>query len=503
MKKNYLFALFLMACFPHSMLAQWNGDPAIADNPVSTDVTSVEAFKSVTDGNGGTIVIWQAYHSIYAQRKSATGSLRWPTAISPVVVVSANTTININDIIPDGYGGAYISWQNYYDDSTADVYLQRITNNGSLSFTANAIQVNSSHMHYHSESKLCADANGVIVTWTDKIINSQPTTPPFSSAQVFARRFNLAGISQWTSSGVQVSIAPGMKRRPEIISDGNNGAFICFTDHRNTTTDAFGNYDNLDIYAQHLSNTGSRLWGVNDAIVSVQPFNQSVYSDDLPLPRKSMVTDSAGGFIIVYADNQGNNDDNPNLFAQRLNNNGNILFAAAGVPVSGALPGYKTYVHLANDGASGVVAAWADYDEGSGFVRAQRITAVGAVSWGTNGVVVSPAADKDFNRTRTSMTTDGTGNYIVTWRQSDFNNKSTVKAQKLNNAGILQWAVAGINVCTNPQASPWAPDITNSAGNAIITWQDSRNLTAAGNDIYAAKINIDGILITTVAIYLF
>lgn len=502
MIKKYFFFLLLFILINPGLYAQWDGNPATVNNPVATDISKVEGFTSIDDNAGGIISVWQGNDSIYAQCKTVTGLAKWQSVTIPVMVEYAhyNWKVSITDVVPDNYGGAYIVWQYKQNDSTANIYLQRIGNGTTLFI--NKVQVNAYQDGLHGEAKLIADAGGVIVAWTKKQINSPATTPPFSYAQVFAQRFNLTGTKQWGIEGIQVSTATGNRTSPEIIADGENGAFIAFTDHRNSTVDALGKYNNLDVYAQHVSSAGSRLWDATDKIISTEALNQMVYINGLVAPKKSMVADSTGGFIIVYEGNQATNSSNPNLYAQRVNRSGNLLFANGGVAVSGPSPNAKPYLQLSIDGARGAVASWAEFEDNAGFLHAQHITSTGNIAWGLYGIHVNAAGDQDLNRTRCAMAADEAGNYFFTWHVTNNSGVPTIiKAQKINSAGILQWVAAGINVCTNPVAFPWAPDITRSGAGAIITWKDERNLIKADWDIYAAKVGADGILVTVIKKY--
>jgi hypothetical protein len=80
-----------------------------------------------------------------------------------------------------------------------------------------------------------------------------------------------------------------------------------------------------------------------------------------------------------------------------------------------------------------------------------------------------------------------------------------IRAQKINNAGAIQWSAGGSPVCTNFNAVPVLPGIVKSnTGTAIINWLDSRNGTFIPNnlDIYAAKITANGSLAGAVVSYI-
>ena len=143
-----------------------------------------------------------------------------------------------------------------------------------------------------------------------------------------------------------------------------------------------------------------------------------------------------------------------------------------------------------SDGAGGMVVFFNDNRNGianSSASYAQRILNNGTVSWTSNGVKIIADAGF-FGAFSNDMTEDGSGSYICNWSDASY----FLKAQKINNSGVLQWGTTGKDVCTNTNAFPYLGHIIKSnAGSAIINWIDSRN-TSSTNDIYASKISATG-----------
>ncbi len=500
MKKLYLLPVFVFIHFS-SLLAQWDGNPATVNNPVSrtpgTDVSSA----MVSDGNGGVIVAWLSLDEfldssfLYIQRKSQSGSILWQTAAKPPLAGSSDLSLFISDLIPDGTGGAYLSWFRELTDTTTNIFLQHFNSNGIKLMGPNGIQINQNDAYLYTTVKLCTYSGGVIATW-DRQLNDDSNIPLY--AQVFAQKYNTAGVAQWTANGVPVSLTNSFRATPNIISDGNNGAFISFPDSRNSSIDVAGDFTNIDIFAQNLSSTGSRLWGDGGLPVTTAPFNQFSYSGGLSFST-SMISDGNGGFILAYEDYRNDNDGNGNIYLQRLNGNGTSQWATNGVAVSGQTNFYKNNLSLVSDGANGAIASWSVFNNVnfSGSLYGQRITGAGAVNWTTNGKLVSPA--NSVGLFGSGMAADGAGNYVFTWdRLDNVTFEGSIKAQKLNSAGTIQWAAGGVNICTNPDASASYPSIAGSSGSndMIIIWQDQRNTESGSDgDIYSAKVGPAGTLI--------
>jgi hypothetical protein len=148
--------------------AQWSHDP-FENNPVCTATEDQERIRSVSDGAGGTIIVWEDSRSgnvdIYAQLVDASGNTLWTTAGEPVC-----TATGIQDqpqLVSDGAGGAIISWDDYRSGGTSDLYAQRVDASGSMLWTADgeAVCTLTGDQFY---SQLTSDgAGGAIITWLE------------------------------------------------------------------------------------------------------------------------------------------------------------------------------------------------------------------------------------------------------------------------------------------------------------------------------------------------
>ncbi len=501
MQVKYLITICYIVC-SQIVFAQWDGNPITVNNPVTNSPFSDRDAFSITDGAGGIISVWRIYdfnaniQSIYTQRKTTNGVVNWGTLNTPILLFSSSNYIEFADVIADGNGGAYISWIDNITDTSSNLYLQKINSNGVTQFTANGLKINPSNHHQYTDGKLCVDATGVIITWTDQITPAASNNPTY--AQVFAQHYNNLGQALWNSNGVQVSTVAGLRASAQIISDGNNGVFIAFADTRNSGLNSAGDFNNIDIYAQHLNSNGAKLWSNVDAIVSNEPYNQfNVFGKQ---SGTTMIADSAGGFYIVYEDYRTNNDSSNNYYLQRLNSIGTRLLSIGGLALTGTNSrSAKNHIQLLSDGINGVVAAWDenDFSANIGEAHGQRINSAGTTMWGVNGLVVSLLAGENYGAK--SMCADGSGNYIFIWNIVDATSATNVlRAQKINNAGSKQWVAAGVHICNNPLSYPTNVNIVKSNNNnSIAIWEDDRNISTSSTDLYAAKISPTGSLLTT------
>ncbi|HEU4365653.1 MAG TPA: T9SS type A sorting domain-containing protein [Candidatus Krumholzibacteria bacterium] len=215
-------------------------------------------------------------------------------------------------------------------------------------------------------------------------------------------------------------------------------------------------------------------WVHNGVVVSST--NGSAYAP-------AVVPDGAGGVIIAWQDSRNLSDND--VYAQRLDASGMPLWTAHGVPVSTAA-GAQESVDAVSDGAGGVIIAWKDVRSGSEDIYVQRLDAAGVPQWAANGVALCTATDTQF---LVELETDGAGGAIATW--TDFRNGNwDVYARRVNAAGSPQWTADGVAVCTAAGSQLEPQLVSDGAGGAIITWDDTR----AGSvvHVYAQRINSAG-----------
>jgi hypothetical protein len=116
--------------------------------------------------------------------------------------------------------------------------------------------------------------------------------------------------------------------------------------------------------------------------------------------------DGAGGAFVVWQDDRGTGVD---LYAQRMNGNGQPLWPEAGVAVCTA-DGAQTNPVLISDGAGGMLVAWQDSRAGNFDVYVARVNGGGTLVW------TSLAAFSSGDEMTPSMASDGAGGAIIAWQ---------------------------------------------------------------------------------------
>jgi hypothetical protein len=181
------------------------------------------------------------------------------------------------------------------------------------------------------------------------------------------------------------------------------------------------------------------------------------------------------------------------VYAQRISAGGAVQWPADGVSLCAAT-GSPSYPTITSDGASGAIVAWRDSREvttGNGYdIYAQRISDGGAVQWAAAGVALCTAIGY---QDEAAIASDGAGGAIVTWRDQR-GAVSDVYVQRISAGGAVQWADNGLAIC-GATGEQWYPAIVpDGASGAIVTWWDFRT---GGADIYAERISAGGAALWT------
>ena len=359
----------------------------------------------------------------------------------------------------------------------------------------------------------------MIVAWSDS---------RSGDFDIYAQRVDASGNVLWADGGVPVCVAGGDQLFVQIAPDQSGGAFLAWNDQGR------GSPDSRRIYAQHLDASGNATWtldgiGVTSTVemqylacIAVDGQGGAIigwYSSD-PLPRRvlaqrlsptgsllwsgagtelgsgggqvlstAIIPDGTRGAFVAWCD-----IDN-GFYLSRVYSDGNPVWSGGPRHLSPSTPWNAEPVVLIGDRSGGTIVGWSSESVGSQLdVFAQRVADDGTARWQAGGVVVC-SAPKDQHEL--SMVPDGSGGAVLAWRdERDASSQdiSDVYAQRIDSAGVPQWATNGIVVCNAPfwQFNP--ATVADGAGGAIIAWGDSRGgfpLPGIVN-LYAQRIGGDG-----------
>ena len=208
-------------------------------------------------------------------------------------------------IVSDGSGGYIITWTDYRNGSSSDIYAQRVDSSGTAQWTANGVAVCTATSSQYSPQVVSDGSGGAIITWYDYRSGS--------NYDIYAQRVNSSGSVQWTPDGVAVCTATGEQSSPQIVSDGSGGAIVTWNDYRDSDWED-------DIYAQRVDSSGAVRWAENGvAICTIGGGDEMMMGG-----RQTRVTsDGSGGAIITWNDYR-DSDWEGDIYAQRVDSSGTV-----------------------------------------------------------------------------------------------------------------------------------------------------------------------------------
>lgn len=207
-----------------------------------------------------------------------------------------------------------------------------------------------------------------------------------------------------------------------------------------------------------------------------------------------VVSDGAQGAIMAWTDSRAGNKD---IYAQRVDANGGVLWQADGVAVRDT-PQDQQLLDLVTDGSGGAVVIWA-HDTGAGGddLYVQRLDGSGTPQWTMGGVVV-----EDYREVwGAQAVSDGTGGALIVmwdaWVEGFFWVKRVAGNGQLPWAGAVDPAVSGMG-------NTGAKITSHGAGGAILAWRvhpagtppdtDSnlvaQRIDALGNEVWPAPVAV-------------
>lgn len=281
---------------------------------------------------------------------------------------------------------------------------------------------------------------------------------------------------QWsTDPNINTEICSAINKQTEVTICTNElgGAFMVWRDYRNNS----GIFEG-DIYGQQIDFSGNPLWTADGIVINNAANGQF---------RPKIIGDENGGAIIVWAKN-GGGFYGYDLYAQRIDANGNLLWNPNGVEVA-VSNATDSFHEIVPDGNGGVIVTWQRLPTvpGETDIYVQRVDANGNVLWTNNGVAVCVATG---SQSWPKLVCDLNGGAIIVWedgRNGPGNND--IYIQRINENGIAQWTTDGIPVCNDISNQNETAICSDGNGGAIVTWTDSRTTESA---IYGQRINSAG-----------
>lgn len=316
-------------------------------------------------------------------------------------------------------------------------------------------------------------AGGAYVAWTDA-----RNSPSGSNDDVFVQRVTASGevAPGWPAGGLAACLAPGIQGPEGISPDGFGGVIVAWRDYRSFV---LGGETSGDIYAQRILSNGTLApgWPVNGVAVT-----QAASDQMLPV----VLADGHGGAFVTWDDEYSSLAD---IFLQHLGADGTVMpgWPSGGLLVCAA-PGIQGVPELAPDGAGGVLIVWGDLRDGSIAQYAQRVMVSGELfpGWPPNGISIVA------NRYMRDLVADGAGGAYLACATAGPGDDGHYFLQRFDGSGeiVLGWPAGGAPVCLAAEDRAGLRMEPDGAGGVLMAWSDYRE--PFDSDVYAVRMRPDG-----------
>ncbi|MBU8922952.1 MAG: T9SS type A sorting domain-containing protein [Bacteroidales bacterium] len=441
--------------------AQWIEDGTI--------VAAYDGYQGeqhmVPDGNGGAFLAWTddrpgPADAVFAQRFDAYGNALWAAGGVPVTMTISYNQQHTN-IVPVGDGGAIVVYAHEYSAGNYNIRAQRLDAEGNMLWTVIGISIVAAVGDQTYPVAVPDDEGGAVIAWRDDRMGNR---------DVYAQRVDSSGVVQWTANGVAICGAAEDQFNVVIVSDGNHGGIISWTDFRAVV--------NSDIYAQRVRYDGVTMWTPDGVPVCTGSGHQNT---------PQIITDDSGGAIVTWNDYRA--VTHTDIYAQRIDAGGWMLWAMGGVAVCVEASDQGS-PQLVPDGSGGAVIAWHDFRAvmfAHWNIYAQRLDLNGAAQWTSGGVVICDAlGDQEYP----AMAPSTDGGAIIAWEDDRYGNYD-VYAQKVDGSGNLLWETYGIPVSDVSDMQVNVRLVEDEEGGAIFSWMDNRPIEYNW-DLYALRMDSEG-----------
>lgn len=314
---------------------------------VSSSQYQILDFSLSTDRLGNTFISYvekstyaPSLYKLFVQRISSYGYLDFFKG--GVIVDSSLNAKNIPTVIADDNGGAYIFWTK--SKGIRNIILaNHINQNGELSWNHNPVEI-SGRSSVITFKSMQITPGLVYLCWQTQ------TNPKLLYHQLISDQGKLL----WDQNGRQVSKIKGHQSNPQPVLSSDSLIVLSWTNEY---------AKDKNVFFQKFRLNGNPVWDENGSSFLKLKGDQF---------GQVSVKDSRGGVIAAWFYSK-DPKTRPDIYAFRLNRNGEPLWSAEGSPLAINTNSEKSYLSIAADQNDGLIAVFKDKRKDVTGIFGQRI----------------------------------------------------------------------------------------------------------------------------------
>jgi hypothetical protein len=304
---------------------------------------------------------------------------------------------------------------------------------------------------------------GVYVAWTD-------FRAGFPQVRLFAQHVDAGGTPLWADDGIPLNSSKILDP-PRVAFDGSDGVIVVWRDFR---ADTAGN-----VYAQHLSSAGAKLWSSGDVAVAAGPLHET---------NLSVSSDGAGGAFVSWSDDRTGTSD---IRVQRITPTGALDWGADGVAMGiVTLGNHPLFSKVCGDGAEGALVGFTALISGSFNAYVQRLSSAGVPQWTAGGVRASTST---LGVNCADLAADGTGGAVIALQDNRSRNSfQQAFAQRIAADGTVAWAADGVSLSGSTYPVYEQNVVGDGTGGAYLEWQSYLNDGTGNSKLFVQHVAVAG-----------
>ena len=412
---------------------------------------NIEWYRSANGVEGGVVFVWSdtrtGVRDVWAQKYDADGNKLWGED-----GLLVNGEVNRQEdpvVIQSGNGDVIIAWVDFRNEEAGDVYAQKISSDGVLQWAETGVPLCLYEDIQISLNIVPDDNGGAYVIWLD----SRNT----AGTDIYGTHIDTDGniVSGWDTDGNPIANSSGIQNQHTFWEDGSNGAIIAWHDTRDP--------DDADLYMQRIASNGDLLWDENGNLLT---------GTAGPQEKPKITPDGTGNFIFSWRDM--GTDSFGDIKAQRVDLNGNLLWASEVEVYVGT--GIQRNARITKASDNGAIIVWEDgrneINDDFKDLYAQKLDTNGNLQWNSSSVEIVQAMNDQLNP---RLSGDDNGGAWITWEDGRVNNHphEDIYIQHVNSSGTFELPANGFDICS---AEGWqfSPLVKLSEDKVFCVWADNR-----------------------------